>query len=173
PFRTRAASPPSGQSSVQTVLRWSSVAAAHHFLFRVSPASADWQRAAATLPIRIPLPDSPPRQAVAPQPQFSPCPARKPSAPALRSPAHASTSRRKVHLAPAAPRPTKPGQVAREEVPPAPLPPNLPPRSDTWLPELAAIHIALRAHHPRSKSSSSSFFLTSLLLFFLPSEASR
>src|SRR5713226_8028196 len=122
------------------------------------PASTDLPRAGAALPARSPSPSSPLRQAAALRLLFSPCPAPTPSAPALRSPARASTSRKTNRPGPAAPRPAPPGPAAREEALPAPLQLNPPLRSDTSLRAHAAVRISPRVRHPRSKLSSSRFF---------------
>src|SRR5260370_14443079 len=158
PSRRHGASPPRVQSSGQIVLRSSNAAAAHHFPFQEWPASADSPRAAATLPVRILSPSSPPRQAATLRPRSSPCPAPKPSAPALRFPARASTSRMTNRPGPAAPRPAAPDPVAREEAPLAPPRPIPLPQSGTWPPALFAARISPLVRHPRSKWPSSRFF---------------
>src|SRR6266851_2204675 len=158
PFQTRAASPLSARSSGRIVLRSSNAAAGRHFLFPAWPASTKLPRAAATLPIRIPSPDNPPRQAAALRLPFSPCPAPKPSAPALRFPARASSAETIARPGPAARRPAAPGPVARGKELRAPLRQTPPPRSDTWPPAPCAARILLLAHHPQSRWCSSFSF---------------
>ena len=130
------------QSSAQTDLPWPCAAATLRFPFRGSRTSANWQRADATLPTQILSPDSPLRQAAMPLPPFSPCPARRPSAPALRFPVRASSAETKARPGQATLHPTTPDPVARGEAPLVPLRPNLPRRCDTWPPALSATRIS-------------------------------
>src|SRR5579859_136083 len=172
PFRTRAAFPPCGQSSVRIVPPSPSAVATNHFLFRASPASTSSPRVAVVLPIRIPSPNNPPRRVAKPPPRSSPYPAPKPSAPALRFPARASRAEIPVRSARATPRPAAQDQASPYSKPPAPLPPNLLPRSGISLRAPAAIRTSPPAHHRQSIS----FSCFSLLLYSatssLPSTAS-
>src|SRR6202030_4044977 len=111
--RTRAASPPSGRSFGRIALRSSSAAAASHFLFQVSLASAGSPPAGAALPTRTPSPSSPQRQAAALRRPSLPCPAPKPLAPALRFPVRASSAETKARPVRATLHLTTPGPVAR------------------------------------------------------------
>src|SRR6266851_3709916 len=104
---------------------------------------------------RIRLQDNPPRRLAAPRPPFSPCPALRLSAPALRFPARASSAKTRVHPAPAARRPAAPGPAVREKALLAPLPPSPPPRSGISPPALFAARISPRVRHLRSIWSSS------------------
>src|ERR1700686_2117271 len=169
PFRTLAASPPSVRSFGRIALRSSNAASGRHFLFQVWRASAELPRAGAALPVRNLSPSSRRRQAAAPRLPFSPCPAPKPSALALRFPVRASSAETIGRPVPEARRPAALGPVARGEALLAPLRPNPPPRSGIWLPAPSAARILPPVRHPQSKWSSSFFpyIHASLLLYFL------
>src|SRR6266567_8708720 len=171
PFRKRGAFPPSARSSGQIVLRSSSAAAARHSLFQAWPPSIKSRRAGVILPARILSPGNPPRQAAALRPPFSPCPAPKPSAPALRFPGRASSAKTIGRPAPAAPRRVAPGRAVREAALPVPLPPNPPPRSGTLPPVLFVARISPRVRRRRSEWFSSFVFPCSLTFLLLPSAA--
>src|SRR6267378_215470 len=151
PFQTPAASLRSARSLAQTALRSSIAAAVHHFPFPILPASKDSPRVAATPPIRILSPDSPPPRAVTLRPPSSRCPAPRPSARGFHFPARASTAETTIRPAPAVPRPAAPDPAAPVAMHLSPLPPNRPPRFDISLQAPAATRISLPARHPQSK----------------------
>src|SRR2546421_5394072 len=139
-------------------------AAAHHFLFPGSPVSENSLPAGAAPPTQTLSPNNPPPQPAGLRPPFSQCPAPKPSAPAPRFPARASTAKMRAHPAPATRRPAAPGPAVREATPLAPLPPTPPPQFDTSPPAPFAGRISPWVRRLRSESSSWFRFLTSSLL---------
>src|SRR6202171_203634 len=171
PSRKRAASLPSGRSSGRIALRSSNAASGRHFLFQVWPATSELPRAGAALPVRNLSPSSRRRQAAGLRLPFSPCPAPRPSAPALRFPDRASSAETIARPVPAARRPAAPSPVACWQALLAPLRPNPPPRSDIWLPAPSAARILPPVRHPQSRWSLSFFpyIHASLLPYFIAS----